>query len=230
MKLCGFQKTTLLDYPGHLAAVVFTGGCNFRCPFCHNRELLPPDIEEAFTQEEILAVLAKRRGVLEGVCITGGEPLLQPDLADFIRSIRDLGLDIKLDTNGSRPEKLKELCEEHLVDYVAMDIKNGPSRYGITAGCPDMDLVPIRESVTFLKSWDKPYEFRTTVVRELHSASDFQEIGTWLAGASNYFLQNYVDSENVLMPGFTSYSREELLSFAAIVKPYIEQVNLRGVD
>lgn len=230
MKLCGFQKTTLLDYPGHIAAVLFTGGCNFRCPFCHNRELLPGDVEAVFTAEEILNVLKKRAGILEGVCITGGEPLLQPDLPDFIRSIRALGLEIKLDTNGSRPEKLKKLCEENLLDYVAMDIKNGPTHYGKTSGCPDVDLTPIRESVDFLKHWTKPYEFRTTVARELHCASDFEEIGRWLAGASQYFLQSYVDSENVLQPGFTSYTREELLVFADIVKPYVKQVSLRGID
>ncbi len=230
MKLCGFQKTTLLNYPGHIAAVLFTGGCNFRCPFCHNRELLPADAEAVFTAEEIINVLKKRAGILEGVCITGGEPLLQPDIEDFIRSIRSLGLEIKLDTNGSRPERLKQLCEKHLLDYVAMDIKNGPTHYGETSGCPDIDLASIRESVDFLKHWDKPYEFRTTVVRELHCAQDFEEIGTWLAGASQYFLQNYVDSENVLQPGFTSCTKEELLSFAAIVKPYVKQVSLRGVD
>lgn len=230
MKLCGFQKTTLLDYPGHLAAVVFTGGCNFRCPFCHNRELLPMDAEETICAEEVLTVLNKRSGILEGVCITGGEPLLQPDCIDFIRSIRALGLKIKLDTNGSRPEKLKQLCEENLIDYVAMDIKNGPTHYGTTAGCPNMDLTPVRESVSLLKRWNKPYEFRTTIVRELHQPSDLEEIGRWIAGAPNYFLQNYVDSENVLISGFTSYSKEELLSLAAIVKPYVGQVSLRGVD
>lgn len=230
MKLCGFQKTTLLDYPGHIAAVIFTGGCNFRCPFCHNSELLPAETEAVYSTEEILNVLKKRAGILEGVCITGGEPLLHPDLPDLIRSIRALGLDIKLDTNGSRPEKLKKYCEENLLDYVAMDIKNGPTHYGNTSGCPDMDLAPIRESVDFLKHWKKPYEFRTTVVRELHSTSDFKEIGNWLAGASQYFLQNYVDSENVLKPGFTSCTKEELLSFAHIVRPYVKQVSLRGID
>lgn len=230
MKLCGFQKTTLLDYPGHLAAVVFTGGCNFRCPFCHNRELLPTDVDAAFCPEEILHTLKKRTGILEGVCITGGEPLLQPDLREFIRSIRALGLKIKLDTNGSRPEKLKQLCAENLIDYVAMDIKNGPSHYGVTAGCLSIDLTPIRESVALLKAWDKPYEFRTTVVRELHQKADFEEIGSWIAGAPNYFLQNYVDSENVLNPGFSSYTKEELLSFADTVRPYVGQVSLRGVD
>ena len=151
MKLCGFQKTTLLDYPGHLASVIFTGGCNFRCPFCHNRELLAMDVKAAFTPEEILGVLKKRAGVLEGVCITGGEPLLQEDLEDFIRDIRKLGLEIKLDTNGTLPKKLMKLGEEGLLDYVAMDIKNAPEKYGVTAGCPGMDLEKVRESVAWLK-------------------------------------------------------------------------------
>lgn len=230
MKLCGFQKTTLLDYPGHIAAVIFTGGCNFRCPFCHNSELLDMKTEGSFTPEEILGVLKKRAGVLEGVCITGGEPLLQADLTDFIRDIRALGLDIKLDTNGSRPEKLIQLGEDGLLDYVAMDIKNGPTHYEKTAGCPGMDLTAIKASVSWLKQWNRPYEFRTTVVRELHKREDFQEIGEWIAGAQNYFLQNYVDSGNVLIPGFSSYSKEELISFSEVVKPYVGKIELRGVD
>lgn len=230
MKLCGFQKTTLLDYPGHLASVIFTGGCNFRCPFCHNRELLAMDVKAAFTPEEILGVLKKRAGVLEGVCITGGEPLLQEDLEDFIRDIRKLGLEIKLDTNGTLPKKLMKLGEEGLLDYVAMDIKNAPEKYGITAGCPGMDLEKVRESVAWLKQWGKDYEFRTTVVKELHEEKDFREIGQWINGAPKYFLQNYVDSDNVLKPGFSSYSKEELTRFSEIVMPYVGAVGIRGID
>ena len=230
MKICGLQKTTLLDFPGHVAATIFTGGCNFRCPFCHNSDLLGNDAEVAYTEEEILKFLAKRRGVLEGVAITGGEPTLQPDLRAFILRVRELGYKIKLDTNGSRPDVLRALCDEGLVDYVAMDIKTCKERYPDVAGIPSLQTGGIMESVEYLKHGSIPYEFRTTVVRELHSAEDFEQIGSWLSGCSRYFLQNYVDSDNVLVPGFSACSREELLSFMEIMKPYVEHVELRGVD
>ena len=230
MKICGLQKTTLLDFPGHVAATIFTGGCNFRCPFCHNSDLLGNDAEVAYTEEEILKFLAKRRGVLEGVAITGGEPTLQTDLRAFILRVRELGYKIKLDTNGSRPDVLRALCDEGLVDYVAMDIKTCKERYPDVAGIPSLQIGGIMESVEYLKHGSIPYEFRTTVVRELHSAEDFEQIGSWLSGCSRYYLQNYVDSDNVLVPGFSACSREELLSFMEIVKPYVEHVELRGVD
>ncbi len=230
MKICGLQKTTLLDFPGHVAATIFTGGCNFRCPFCHNSDLLEHDIEAAFTDEEVLRFLAKRRGILEGIAITGGEPTLQPDLEDFILRVRELGYKIKLDTNGSRPDVLRTLCEKGLIDYVAMDIKTCKERYPDVAGIPSLKLDAIQESVEFLKQGTIPYEFRTTVVKELHSAEDFSRIGEWISGASNYFLQNYVDSDQVLVDGFSSCSKDELLSFMSIVKPHIQHVELRGVD
>lgn len=231
MKICGLQKTTLLDYPGHVAATVFLGGCNFRCPFCHNRELLGNDAEELFTAEELLAFFKKRASILEGVCITGGEPTLFPDeLEALIRELRSYGYLIKLDTNGFRPEVLKRLCGEHLLDYVAMDIKTCLERYPVLAGVPSMVTGNIKESVSFLMNGDISYEFRTTVVRELHTAEDFVKIGAWLKGCSAYYLQNYVESENVLQPGFTSCSKEELLSFSGILKPYMDHVALRGVD
>lgn len=231
MKICGLQKTTLLDYPGHVAATVFLGGCNFRCPFCHNKELLGNDAEELLSREELINFLKKRASILEGVCITGGEPTLFPvELEALIRELRSYGYLIKLDTNGFRPEVLKHLCEERLLDYVAMDIKSCPERYPVVAGVPGMVTDGVKESVSFLMGVDVPYEFRTTVVRELHTAEDFVEIGTWLEGCSSYFLQNYVESENVLQPGFTSYNRQELLAFADILKEKIRRVELRGID
>ena len=230
MKICGLQKTTLLDFPGHVAATVFTGGCNFRCPFCHNSDLLGNDAEVAYTEEEVLKFLAKRRGILEGVAITGGEPTLQPDLRRFILGVRELGYQIKLDTNGSRPDVLRSLCEDGLVDYVAMDIKTCKERYPDVAGIPSLHIEGIMESIEFLKRGTVPYEFRTTVVKELHSAADFESIGQWLSGCSNYFLQNYVDSDRVLVPGFSSCSKDELLSYLEIVKPYVAHAELRGVD
>lgn len=230
MKLCGLQKTTLLDYPGHVAATIFLGGCNFRCPFCHNSELLGNDAEEAYSRDEILKFLNQRKGILEGVCITGGEPTLTPDLEDFIREIRALGLLVKLDTNGSRPEVLKALAGNGLLDYVAMDIKAGRDNYPRVAGVPGLSMEPIKESAAFLMGGCLPYEFRTTVVKGLHTAADFEDIGKWLAGCSRYFLQNYVDSDQVLCPGFESYTKEELLHFSDILKGTIPEVSLRGID
>lgn len=230
MKLCGLQKTTLLDFPGHVAATVFTGGCNFRCPFCHNSELLGNDAPPAYTEEEVLRFLSRRAGILEGVAITGGEPTLQPDLRDFILRVRDLGFLIKLDTNGTRPDVLKSLCHDGLVDYVAMDIKTCKERYPAVAGIPSVNMALIEESVDFLKGGSVPYEFRTTVVKELHTADDFEKIGPWIEGCPNYYLQNFIDSENVLEQGFSSCSKEELLSYLKIVTPWVGQASLRGVD
>lgn len=230
MKICGLQKTTLLDFPGHVAATVFTGGCNFRCPFCHNSDLLTGDAPAAFTEDEIIRFLRRRVGILEGVAITGGEPTLQPGLRDFILRVREFGFRIKLDTNGYRPDVLKALVEEGLIDYVAMDIKTCKERYSEVAGIPSVNIALIEESVDFLKSGSVPYEFRTTVVKELHSAEDFQKIGPWLSGATEYFLQDYKDSGNVLNPVYSECTKDELLAFAGIVKPYVRHVSLRGID
>lgn len=230
MKICGLQKTTLLDFPGHVAATIFTGGCNFRCPFCHNSDLLGNDLPAAFTEEEILAFLAKRVGILEGVAITGGEPTLQPDLREFLIRVRELGYAVKLDTNGYRPDVLKQLCGEGLVDYVAMDIKTCKERYSEVAGIPSVDIKRMEESVDFLKSGTLSYEFRTTVVKELHSAADFEKIGAWISGCPSYFLQNFKDSGNVLNPVYSGCTKEELLSYMQIVKPFVGQVELRGID
>lgn len=231
MKICGLQKTTLLDYPGHVAATIFLGGCNFRCPFCHNKELLGGDAQELYTTEELLAFLRKRASVLEGVCITGGEPTLFPeDLEALIRNIRSYGYKIKLDTNGFNPGVLKHLCQEQLLDYVAMDIKTCRERYPIVAGVSSLDISRIEESVAFLLNGSIPYEFRTTVVRELHSSEDFIKIGQWIKGCSAYFLQNYVENDNVLVPGFSSYTADELHDFISLLKPNIQHIKLRGID
>lgn len=230
MKICGLMKTTLLDFPGHVAATIFTGGCQFRCPFCQNSDLLPDAVSTEYTEEEILSFLKKRSGVLEGVAISGGEPTLQPDLEVFIRKVRDLGLLVKLDTNGYRPDVLKRLCEQHLLDYVAMDIKSSPDRYSTVSGISGLILKPVHESVDFLKQNTVPFEFRTTLVKELHSAEDMRAIGSWLQGAPKYFLQNYKDSEQVLTAGLHGFTKEELLEFCEILKPYIPNVQLRGID
>lgn len=230
MKVCGLQKTTLLDFPGHVAATVFLGGCNFRCPFCHNSGLLGPEAESLFTENDILDFLKKRKGILEGVCITGGEPTLDRDLEPFIRKIRELGYLVKLDTNGYRPEVLKELVSQGLLDYVAMDIKAGRENYPAVAGVKGMDIRPIEESADFLLSGKVPYEFRTTVVKGLHREEDFQDIGRWLKGDSLYFLQNFVDSDQVLCPGYEAFPLEDLGGFLEILKPFLPRAKLRGVN
>jgi pyruvate formate lyase activating enzyme len=231
MKICGFNKTTLLDYPGKVAATVFLGGCNFRCPFCHNGSLvLHPQSEPEICEEEILSVLKKRQGILEGVCVTGGEPTLSATLPEFLHKIKALGYPVKLDTNGSHPEIVKMLARENLIDMVAMDIKTSPARYPVVCGLSSPDMEAIYESADFLINGTLPYEFRTTVVKELHQASDFEEIGKWLAGAKYYYLQAYKDSEDVLQPGFHSYSFEELECFREIVSRTISHTAIRGID
>lgn len=231
MRIHGFQKTTLLDYPGHLAATIFFGGCNFLCPFCHNASLvLYPDSLPAIPKEEILDTLKKRKGILEGVCITGGEPTLEVGLTDFIKEIRALGLLVKLDTNGSNPLVLKELLLSGLVDYVAMDVKNSPDKYSATIGKSTIPLKNISESIKLLLMDKVDYEFRTTVTKELHTPSDFILIGEWIKGAKAYYLQSYKESEDVISPGFHSYSREELNEIRLMLLPYASKVEIRGVD
>lgn len=200
MKLCGLQKTTLLDFPGKVAATIFTGGCSFACPFCHNSELLGRNTEALCSQEEVMTFLEKRKNILEGVCITGGEPTLQPDLEDFIQFVRSLGLAVKLDTNGYQPNVLINLCEKGLLDYVAMDIKAGKSHYAHVSGRTGLNLERIDQSIRFLLNGSVPFEFRTTVVKSLHDKSDFEEIGPWIQGCGQYFLQSYQESGQVLSP------------------------------
>ena len=227
----GFQKLTLLDYPGKVACTVFLGGCNFRCPFCQNAGLvLRPENEPVIEEEEILHVLKKRQGILEGVCVTGGEPTLYPDLERFLRKIKAAGYCVKLDTNGYRPEILKHLVEEKLVDYVAMDIKNAPARYAETVGVPTLQMDKIRESVSYLMQNVVEYEFRTTVARELHGSEEMLEIGAWIAGCRRYFLQGYQESEHVINPVFTSYSKEELNQFVELLRRWVPTAEVRGVE
>lgn len=231
MNIYGFQTLTLLDYPGVVACTVFLGHCNFRCPFCQNGNLvLHPEREPLIDEETVFSHLEKRKGLLDGVCITGGEPTLESELPDFLGKVREMGYRIKLDTNGYRPEVLKSLAEAGLVDYVAMDIKNSPDRYGETAGLTDLDVLRIQESVEFLMCGAVDYEFRTTVARELHGRAEFERIGKWLAGCRKYCLQNYRESEFVLQPVFSGYSREQLERFRELLLRSIGQVEIRGVD
>lgn len=231
MKICGLNKTTLLDYPGLVAATIFLGGCNFRCPFCQNGALvLHPETEPEINPHEVLAFLKKRKGILDGVCITGGEPTLAADLSDFLEEIKSLGYLIKLDTNGSRPDVVRKLAGKGLIDKVAMDIKSSPKHYPVLTGREEIRLDAIKETAEFLLHGNLDYEFRTTVVKELHKESDFREIGSWLAGAKAYYLQAYKDSAGVLQPGFSSYSFQELQHFQEILLETIPLVEIRGID
>lgn len=228
MRIGGFQKMTVLDYPGKIAATVFTYGCNLRCPFCHNASLVVDD-SELLSVDEILRYLAKRRGILDGVCVSGGEPLLQPDIESLLRAIRDLGLQVKLDTNGTLPHRLADVTAKGLVDYVAMDIKNAPSRYPETVGCARVDLDAVRESASLLMQRNIPYEFRTTVVRELHGDDEIEEIGRWIAGAERYFLQGFIDSGNLIGGGLSAYTKEEMERLCAVAARYVPSAAVRGV-
>lgn len=231
MKICGFNKTTLLDYPGRVACTIFLGGCNFRCPFCQNSSLvLVPEKEQTYKEEEILGFLKKRKGILDGVCVSGGEPTIEPELPEFLEKIKELGYEIKLDTNGSKPSVVKRLAAEGLVDKVAMDIKACPDNYKALTGLANPDVDAVKETAEFLMKGNLDYEFRTTVVRELHTEKDFQEIGQWLKGAKAYYLQAYRDSDGVLKPGFSSYSLEELKGFREILLETISLVEIRGID
>ena len=228
MKIKGLQKLTLLDYPGRLAATVFLGGCNMRCPFCHNASLVVRPDNTEITEDELFAFLESRRGKLSGVCVTGGEPTLNRELPSFISKIRALGYSVKLDTNGTNPEMLESLIRDGLVDYVAMDIKTSIENYGRVSGIPDVDTSKIERSIDLLLSGTVPYEFRTTVVRELHTASDFYSIGRRIEGARAYFLQSFKDSGDLIEDGFSSYSGAEISALLDIVKVYIPNAQIRG--
>ncbi len=234
--ISGLQKMTLLDYPGKVACTVFLQGCNFRCPFCHNSGLLDKESAETIPVEELTAFLKKRVGLLDGVCVTGGEPTLQPALEDLLKQIKALGYLVKLDTNGNRPQVVKTLVEKGLVDYVAMDIKNSPARYGQTAGVPDMTLVWVEESIRYLLAGNVDYEFRTTVAEELHTPADFEAIGKWLGEldpshkAEKFFIQPYVDRDSVLTTGLHTPSQEKLQQMADAIAPFAKTVKIRGMD
>ena len=236
MIISGLQKMTLLDYPGKVACTIFLQGCNFRCPFCHNSDLLGKEGPEPISEETLFAFLKKRVGLLDAVCVTGGEPTLQKDLPDFLKKIKDLGYLVKLDTNGNRPEVLKALVEENIIDYVAMDIKNCPARYGETAGVPNMDLSHVEESIRFLLAGHVDFEFRTTVAQELHTPADFTQIGKWLQDldpdhkAEKFFIQPYVDRDSVLVGGMHTPPTEILVSMQENLGHFVGNVFLRGTN
>ena len=230
MLIDGLQKLTLLDFPGHTACTVFTGACNFRCPFCHNASLvLHPNELPSLPEADFFAFLEKRRGLLDGVAVTGGEPTLQPDLPEFLAKIRAAGYAVKLDTNGGRPDVLREILRAGLADYVAMDIKSSRKNYEKAAGVKGV-LPAVLESIELLRSSGIPYEFRTTAVKNLHTAADFSQIGEWLAGTERYFIQSFTDSGDILSPGMEAFSNAELHGLLEAVLPQIPKAQLRGVD
>ena len=230
MNIQGIQKLTLLDYPDHMACTVFTGGCNMRCPFCHNASLvLRPGENPAYFEEEIYAFLKKRQGVLDGVAITGGEPLLQHDLREFILRVRELGFAVKLDTNGSYPDRLEALMREGLLDYVAMDVKNSREKYAQTVGVPHFDVAPIEQSIALLRGSGVPFELRTTVVKQLHSAEDIEDMGVWLAGDHKHYLQGFIDSGDLIGTGLGGYDKNQMQDLVNVLKAYIPRAELRGV-
>ena len=233
MRISGLQKMTLLDYPGKIACTVFLGGCNFRCPFCHNGELLDGSAEIIMDEREFLSFLSKRKGLLDAVCISGGEPTLQPGLAALLEQIKAMGYLTKLDTNGSRPEVLKELVSRDLLDYVAMDIKNSPDLYGQTAGVP-VQLQKIEESIRFLTEEHLDYEFRTTVVAQLHDCASIARMGEWVAALAQgkkikrWFVQPFADRDTVLFTGLSSPDDEQLSEFVTLLQRFSIHSSIRG--
>ncbi len=229
MLLHGFQPTTLLDYPGKLACTVFTGNCNFRCTYCHNASLvLHPEEQPLIPEETVFSTIARRQGILQGICITGGEPALQPDLPDFICRLKETGLAVKLDTNGYCPEVVKELVKRGLLDYVAMDIKTDARRYPALTQIRDLDFERIRETALFLMEEHVDYEFRTTVVAEYYDEEAAERIGKALAGSRRMFLQAFRDSDSVMCPGLHGRSHEQMESYVKILSRTIREAAIRG--
>ena len=229
MLIKGFQKLTLLDFPGRTACTVFTGGCNLRCPFCHNALLVTEMDDGYFTEEEIFAHLEKRKNVLDGIAITGGEPLLQKDIERFLYELKETGIAIKLDTNGCYPEKLEGILQLGLVDYVAMDIKNCPEKYDITVGIENFDIAPIEKSIELLKNSGVEYEFRTTITEDFHTVEDVERIAEWIKGTDKYFLQNFVDSGQLIDGSCKGVSKDTMLEMLERVKKHIPNAQIRGV-
>ncbi len=226
----GLAKLTLLDYPGKTAATVFLAGCNMRCPFCHNAPLVThTHLAEQISEDELRSFFAKRRGLLDGIAVTGGEPTLRVDLPQLLSVIKEYGYAAKLDTNGTNPAMLSQLIAEGLVDYVAMDIKNSPARYGETVGVKDFDMTPVLDSVRLLKEGRVDHEFRTTVVRGLHDEASMEDIGRWLYGESRYFLQNFVDSGALIDPEMQGASKDDMARYLEIVRKFIPTAQLRGL-
>ncbi|MDO5441530.1 MAG: anaerobic ribonucleoside-triphosphate reductase activating protein [Bacillota bacterium] len=229
MNINGLQKLTLLDFPGHTACTVFLAGCDMRCPFCHNSELIDVSADVIMTDEELLTFLKGRQGLLDGVAFTGGEPLLRKELPDLLKEVKALGFATKLDTNGAHPKALKSILDARLVDYVAMDIKNSPEKYPQTSGKANLDITKIKESIEIIMYSGVDYEFRTTVVDQLHDESSFIGIGQLIKGAKRYFLQAFTDRDTVVYSGFSAPAKETMEKYAEIVRKNVKNVEIRGL-
>ncbi len=230
MKLHGIQKMTLLDFPGVVSCTIFLGGCDFRCPFCHNFELVDGTAQPVMDEDELIEFLKSRKALLDGVAITGGEPCLHRDLPELIRHIRSVGYKVKLDTNGYHPEMLRAILDEGLADYVAMDIKNSEEKYALTCGLPAVNMDIIKESISILMNGETDYEFRTTVIKEFHGAEDFEKIGEMIKGARRYFLQRFTDRASVPYGNLSAPSFDEMKEYAEISRKYVPETALRGVE
>ena len=229
MIVCGYEKFSMVDYDEKIACTVFTGGCNFRCPFCHNGALVVGNVKaEQRDEGEVFDYLQKRKGLVDAVCVTGGEPTLQPDLKDFLRKVRDMGYLTKLDTNGLRPDVLKAVLDENLVDYVAMDVKNSPEKYAMTVGLKDVDVSKIKTSIDMLVHSGIGYEFRTTLIKEFHTAEDMAKIADMICGADKYFMQKYKDNEECIAHGFSPIKKDEVEKFKSLFDGKVAKIGLRG--
>lgn len=227
MNIQGFQKMTLLDFPGAVACTVFTGGCNLRCPFCHNADLVRTPTMYVNMLPQVMEYLEKRKGLIDGVCVTGGEPLLQPDLQEFLKTVKEMGYRIKLDTNGSLPDKLSRILKTGYIDYVAMDVKSSLENYPVAIG-GETDVALFQESMHILQNSGIPYEFRTTVVKGIHTPDDIEAIAKLLKGEERFFLQTFKDSGNLLQGGFEAFSHQEMTAMLSTVKQYVPNAELRG--
>jgi len=231
MDFSGWEKLSLVDFDDNITTTLFAAGCAFRCPFCHNGDLvLHPEKAPQIPWDEIMAYLKKRVGVIDAVCVSGGEPTLMPDLLDKLRDIKSFGYKVKLDSNGSNPGVLKKTVALHLVDYIAMDIKNSQEKYAETVGLSHLSLVPIEESARFIMSSGIDYEFRTTIIDEFHDEADIEAIGRWIKGSKRYYLQRYIDNENCIKRGLHMVSKEKAEGFVKILSPYLGDVQLRGYE
>lgn len=230
MKIGGLMKMTLLDFPGYVACTVFLEGCNFRCPFCHNADLAVAKSPDRIIEEEFFGFLKKRQGVLDGVCVSGGEPLMTAEALDFLKKIKAMGYKLKLDTNGSFPERLKSAVQSGLCDYVAMDIKNAPGKYGQTSGSEKITFDTVKESIEFLKDSGIPHEFRTTVVKDFHTKEDIAEIAKIIGENEKYFIQPFRDGERVMVMGLQEFDNEELKILLDTAREYAPKTCVRGAD
>ncbi len=229
LNIGGLQKLTLLDFPGRVAATIFTVGCNMRCPFCHNASLVTHPKDAGYiTNEELFSFLKKRVGILDGICITGGEPTMQKDLPEFIENVKSFGYLVKLDTNGSNPEMLSALIDSSLIDYVALDIKNSREKYSLTTGGTNL-LPKVEKSISVLSVGRVEYELRTTAVKGFHETEDFDKIGQWIKGTKKFFIQNFVDSGDLIEDGLTCLSKEKMGEFLTAVQKHIPSAELRGI-